>query len=763
MWFFIIGFIVATILCVSHIFVIYKSYIITITILIIAITTFYKILYIRDLFMGMLAAYLITISYICFYKNSLIPTHHMHKDVKLSGYIASIPITTASICRIKFTTKTVSNNNMTRNIALSLFSKAPCPFKVGQLWHLTARLKPLGGNYSLAAADSELQSLINNIHARGFIKLQPAPILLADKKYIYPWLRLQQYLWQYYEGICTDCSYNSVVAALLFGISWQLKPDIRQLLAATGTSHLLAISGLHVGMLAALVSYLGGFFWSRRVKNIMLLPSPYFANILAIAAALFYCAISGFGLPAARSVVMLVVYSCSKNLKINLSLIQVLAITAFLFILYWPFVIWSKSFLLSFGAVFLLAISLSGKLTNNKSYTSYIKPQIVISLGLSPLIILFWQQVPLYSVLVNMLAIPIFSLLVVPLAFLVLLCFPVTTVASFFAHLLDKLIALLFVFFTYISSLPYSVVTIINNDMLVYCSLLLATALFLLPTGFPGRYLSFIALLPLFCINTTLLEQGFFRVVFLDVGQGSAALVQTRKHNILFDTGPAYPGGYSAGETIVWPYLKAKNINKLDDVIVSHPDLDHRGGLAKIIEHVTIKHGYTSATGVFRKSIERRCIAGYKWHYDGVMFEFLWPQEHSIFKKNNNSCVLKITSANNNTALLTGDIEKKAEKKILEYNHADKLNSRLLFAPHHGSKGSSSKDFITAVAPQFVVFSSGKYNKFMFPHELVLYRYACVMGNNCFNIADTGTVIANETKLGWQLLSWRAMYPRLWH
>ena len=239
-------------------------------------------------------------------------------------------------------------------------------------------------------------------------------------------------------------------------------------------------------------------------------------------------------------------------------------------------------------------------------------------------------------------------------------------------------------------------------------------------------------------------------------------LIQTRHHAILFDAGPRYPSGYSAGERVVWPYLRQQGIKYLDGVIISHPDLDHIGGLYDIASHIPIKWGYTSQKNTLGAIPESICQAGMAWNIDGVDFAFLWPDGTKKLSKNNNSCVLRIQTKAS-SALLTGDLEKRGERLLLNNTDKNVLSATWLLAPHHGSKGASTEDFIRAVSPEYVVFTTGKYNGYHFPHKATLARYHCAVGRICFNTANTGTMTFNTDHNVWHTHAYRTLYPRIWH
>jgi competence protein ComEC len=309
----------------------------------------------------------------------------------------------------------------------------------------------------------------------------------------------------------------------------------------------------------------------------------------------------------------------------------------------------------------------------------------------------------------------------------------------------------------------------------------------LLPRGFPQRWLGIILLLPLFFVEVEKPNIGEMRVAVLDVGQGLAVVIQTKNHTLLYDAGSRYSAQSDAGSKIVVPYLRGEGVKKLDGFIVSHDDIDHSGGAASVLAQVPVSWLASSFDLVSDKRPKKtlKCFAGQHWAWDNVSFEVLHPSlesyENAEIKDNNRSCVIKVTSQFG-SILLTGDIEKEAEKALLEHalqanihkasgdaileNNLLKsagLQSDALIVPHHGSKTSSTVDFVQAVGAKYSVFTVGYLNRFKHPKPLIEKRFE---ENGAFTYRSDyqGAILIDFKKNNpIKMTAWRQSQPRYWH
>jgi len=287
------------------------------------------------------------------------------------------------------------------------------------------------------------------------------------------------------------------------------------------------------------------------------------------------------------------------------------------------------------------------------------------------------------------------------------------------------------------------------------CSLI-GLAIMGLPSGVPARWLGLVWCLPLFWFPPGP-AAGTFQLTLLDVGQGLSVVVRTANHSLLFDTGARFSSDFDAGSAVVVPFLRAQGIHVLDTVIISHGDNDHIGGYLSVSDNIPVRRLVSNVTG---SGTTNPCRAGEAWQWDGVRFSILHPAENSYIKNNNASCVLRISS-NWGSALLTADIEKQAERLLVQ-RYGKTLKSDLLIAPHHGSTTSSSDVLLHAVNPQWILIPAGHLNRYRHPAKKILQRYN--KHQIPWRVSGTSGAIdftVNDAPLVPRL--YRDRYRRYWH
>ena len=290
----------------------------------------------------------------------------------------------------------------------------------------------------------------------------------------------------------------------------------------------------------------------------------------------------------------------------------------------------------------------------------------------------------------------------------------------------------------------------------------------LLPLGFPARWLGAVGLMPMFLVLPSQPEQGALWLSVLDVGQGLSVVVQTQNHALLYDTGPRYTADADSGSRIVVPYLRAAGIKRLDGLIVTHDDSDHSGGAISVLDAVPVGWLASSLPAdspiLLHAQKSLPCFAGQKWEWDGVYFEMLHPGWTSYadeaVSKNNRGCTLKITTPYG-SVLLPADIERESEAELLVRSPGS-LPATVLVAPHHGSKTSSTEEFIRQTNPQIVVFTAGYRNQFGHPKLEVVERYRA-LGSRLYRSDRDGAVLLHfERDGGPSLQVWRQERRRYW-
>ncbi|GGC99461.1 DNA internalization-related competence protein ComEC/Rec2 [Undibacterium terreum] len=514
----------------------------------------------------------------------------------------------------------------------------------------------------------------------------------------------------------------------------------------TGIGHLISISGLHITMVAGLFAGLVYWLWRRsfftRAQLPLLLPAQKAAAVAGALMAFIYVALAGFGVPAQRTLYMLMVIAAAMWLGRLTSVSHVLCLALGIVIVLDPWAVLWPGFWLSFGAVAIILFAGVGRVQYvqqhglkrrwsevwREAWRAASHTQYVVTVGLVPLTLLLFGQISLISPVANAIAIPLVSFVVTPLALAGSLA--PAPIAGWLLQLAHACIASLATCLEYLSKLSYSVWTTPIPAAWMFVLAMLGTLWLLAPRGWPSRWLGALCWLPLLCNLPSHPQEGDMTITAFDVGQGMALLVETSGHRLLYDTGPFYSPESDGGNRVILPYLDARGIGKLDAVVISHNDNDHSGGALSVFQHVKV--GWVTSSLAPESAIvaaapnHRRCEAGQAWDWDGIHFEMLQPAAPSYdsqkWKPNARSCMLKITQ-DRHSILLPGDIEAIQEQELL-YSSADKLPATVLLAPHHGSGTSSTAPFLQAVHPQLALFQVGYRNRFHHPKLEVFERYA---------------------------------------
>ncbi|MDT8397270.1 MAG: DNA internalization-related competence protein ComEC/Rec2 [Pseudomonadales bacterium] len=649
----------------------------------------------------------------------------------------------------------------------------------GQRWRLKVRLKRPHGFANPGGFDYEAWLLQQGISATGYIRADTDNQLLRDDAGP-NFARLRFSFRENYRALFGTESepvlprHTGLIHALTIGDRYLISNSQWELFSATGTNHLMVISGLHVGFMALLAYHLLSALMRCSTRFMLRCPAQQAGAIGAMLAAFGYSGLAGFSLPAQRALIMVLVLMGGRLTRRHTLGSNSLALALGLVLLRDPMAVQAIGFWLSFGAVTVLMLQ-GTELANRAEYIGMsarflllCKTQLFLFIGLLPLMLLFFQRTSLLAPLVNPLAIPYVSLLVVPLCLGGLL---LTGFAPAVAELLFRLADFLLGFF--VQTLEYLVVR--TTDLAVMelpalpwwaSALLIVCVLGLLLL--PGRQKLWAApgLLTLLLPVAAPMHAGELRLHVLDVGQGLAVVVETASHRLVYDTGPAYSPRFDAGSGVLLPFLRARNIRSIDAIVISHGHDDHAGGLtmlAKRFPAARLLAGEPEKINVDGGA--ETCRAGQSWHWDDVDFEFLHPDQ-AFYGANNISCVLKISSGRH-AVLLTGDIEALAEQRLLsdpalQTGDGSRLQADILVAPHHGSRSSSGSSFVRAVDPAYVVFSAGYLNAFGHPHPQVTarYRQAQVV---MFNTAHDGAVsfAFSAGSLG-EPQTWREQRKRWW-
>jgi competence protein ComEC len=552
-----------------------------------------------------------------------------------------------------------------------------------------------------------------------------------------------------------------ILAALAIGDQRAIAPSQWTVFTRTGVNHLMSISGLHITMVSGLVFGLVAWCWRRIPTAAIRLPAHSAAALAGLIAALFYALLSGFGVPAQRTVLMLAVVAVALLKGRGTAVVGVLTTALFVVVVLDPWAIQSAGFWLSFGAVALILYVGAGRLQRPGLLVGWARVQWAITLGLVPLLLALFKQVSLVSPLANAFAIPVVSLGVVPLtlAGLLLPTDALLTVAG-------KLMGLCYWALQELSAVPEGVWQQAAPPVWTVPVALIGVVWLLAPRGFPARWLGLVALLPLVSVQAARPIPGTFWLDVLDVGQGLAAVVRTANHTLLYDTGPAFSIDADSGSRIVVPYLRGEGVSRLDGLIVSHDDRDHSGGAVSVLQALPVAWVASSLpAGNAQLALaprQLRCFAGQEWEWDGVRFEILHPSWASYnvpaIRDNDRSCVLRVV-ADGGSVLLTADMERGAEAQVLERTRAH-VAADVLLVPHHGSATSSSDVFLDQVRPRVAIIPVGYRNRFGHPVAEVLARYTARGATVYRTDRDGALLLRFEGEPSVQ--PWRVLHRRYW-
>lgn len=706
-----------------------------------------------------------------------LPKEWEGRDVQVIGVVASLPQQRDQRIRFRFDVEQILSPQayVPKRLSLSWYKNSSGDrlpsVQAGERWLITVRLKRPHSNANPHGFDFEAWALERHIRAVGYVRQaadnRRLDVLAGKPAY---WIaHVRQQIQRRFDQILADQAYAGVLMTLATGDQRAISSDQWQTFTQTGTNHLMAISGLHISLVSSLVYAIVFRLWRSNTFLLLRLPARRAAVAAALVVALGYALLSGFAVPAQRAFFMLAVVAVALWRSRITSPSTVLAWALFWVVLIDPWAALSAGFWLSFSAIAIIMWVTVGRIGSMHWLTGWIRVQWAITLGLMPLLLALFQQVSLVSPIANAIAIPLVSLFVVPMTLLATI--PWFDFLLPWAH---GVLSIVMEFLNWLNEWPQPVWQQHAPAMWTIPVAIAGIAWLLLPgslglgffSGFPARWLGFVALLPLFLVLPPRPAGNALWLTVLDVGQGLAVVAQTQNHTLLFDSGPAF-GESDSGARVILPFLRAKGISKLDSMIISHADSDHSGGALSILKAMPVDRVLSSLEPdhAIAKAARQSsyCYNGQSWQWDGVQFEILYPNK-PVYRNpqrstNANSCVLKISTVYG-SVLIPADIGRKSEQVILEQVR-EKLPSTVLIAPHHGSDTSSSPAFIRHIDPSFTVFTVGYRNRFGHPREVVVERYLELNAALLRSDRD-GAVLMRFDKQGLSVASWRQMRQRYW-
>ena len=695
-----------------------------------------------------------------------LPAAHEARDLQITGVVASLPQRTANGLRFRFEVEqaTLGGEAVAVPSVVSLGwyhgfdddatpSAAQLELRAGQRWRFTVRLRRPHGLANPHGFDQELRWFEEGVRATGSVRDAPAPRLL-DRVAAHPVERLRQRARDAIDAAVPEPRAAGVLTALAVGDQSAIERDDWELFRRSGISHLVSVSGVHVTMFGWLAGVLIGAGWRRSVPAMARVPAPTAALWGGFGVALAYAVLSGWGVPAQRTVWMLGAVTLLRSAGVRWPWPLVLLAAVDVVTLADPWALLQPGFWLSFAAVGLLMVSGQADATPpvpasrdpgdpahapvpawrraveavQVAAVGGVRTQLVATLGLAPLTLVFFQQLSLIGFVANLVAIPLVTLVITPLALLGCLVPMLWSAASVAVSLLTTWLG-------WLASAPGVLWSVGAAPGWAQAAGLLGGVLLVMPLPWRLRVLALPLTWPVVMPPHEVPAHGQFELVAADVGQGTAMLVRTRGHLLVYDSGPQYAPDVDAGQRVLLPLLRARGDHRIDTLMLSHRDSDHVGGASSLLQSLPMAELTSSIEDTHPLRLQarqlgipsRRCEAGQRWEWDGVRFEVLHPKAGdyaSVQRSNAMSCVLRVqgASASGSSVLLTGDIEREQEIRLLR-ERPEALRSEVLIVPHHGSKTSSVAAFLDAVAPQVAVFQAGHLNRYGHPADEVTARY----------------------------------------
>lgn len=699
-----------------------------------------------------------------------LPAAWQGRDISLIGVVAEMPRKHERGQGFVFDVEQIlaDDAHVPRHILLSTYQNAEDPalaFHAGERWQITVRLKQPHGSSNPYNFDFEAWALERNLRAVGYVygkgnNRRIDENVIAAGYFIE---HLREAVRSHFQQVMGQSAYVGVLSALAIGDQGSIPAAQWQVFTRTGVNHLMSISGLHITMLAGLAFALTYWLWRRSAYLTQLLPARKAAAVTGLLVALIYALLSGYGVPAQRTVYMLGTVAAALWLSRSVAPSQLLSVALMIVLLLDPWAVIAPGFWLSFGAVGLIFYITANRLGQRHWLFEYGRIQWAMSIGLIPPLLAMFQQISLVSPLANAFAIPLVSLVVVPLTLLGALL-PL----DWLLHLAHLVMEVCMWALDRLNSVPAAVWAQHAPPPWTIIAGMFGVLWILLPRGFPSRWLGVILLLPIFLIQAESPMTGRLRLTIFDVGQGLAVAAQTSNYALLYDAGPVFNSEANSGNRILIPALRGMGITQLDKLILTHNDSDHTGGALSVMQAMPVSGLLSSLpddSPVLLPAIQNhRCHDGQSWNWDGVNFELLHPDLASYAeeknKNNDRSCVLRI-STGKNSVLLTADIEKNSERRLLA-THPDKLDSTMLVVPHHGSKTSSTPAFVEAVHPRYAVITAGYRNHFGHPKEEVLDRYRAI-GSELLRSDVDGAILVEMDNDNFKVEKYRKTHTRYWH
>jgi competence protein ComEC len=635
------------------------------------------------------------------------------QPVQIIGEVNSLVITKKNI-RFNIKVTQIADQHLLFTKIFRLSWREPAwQVQQGQRVKLWVKVKPPHGLANEAGFNYQQWLFSEGINATGYVKSDDDNTLLDDVKSI------RQTLLNRMLGF--DLPQRSWLAAVTFGYRGLLQPEDWHLVQKTGVAHLIAISGLHLALVASvsyvLIAWVGGGLISR-FYSLHHINLHNVAMLLTLFTTLAYSALAGFGLPTLRAWLMLFLFSVLFLLNKHLGAKRLILLGLTGFVLLFPLSIFGLSFWLSFSAVIIICFIFwrwpvkQANFSLTAIFSGMVKVQLCLTVLMLPLVAWQFSYVSTVSPLVNLIAVPVVTMVLVPICLVAVICLAFRPDWAFelFSYA-DLILSYGLTFLNFAIKIKASFFNIPAFPVAVWFFVFLFVLGCCLPSFWLNKKYLLLFLLPLAShlltpnINTWQLD-------VLDVGHGLAVLISKNKHAIIYDVGASYPSGFNMADSVLLPILQARGFSKVDVVFISHKDNDHAGSLPQLLKGIEVSQVITN---------QDKCQQDFAIIWQGLSIKALWPDNALKYNDNNGSCVIKV-SDQYHSILLPGDINKSIEKQLVGL-YPKQLKSDILVAAHHGSNTSSSAEFIQTVGAKYVIFSQGFMNRWRFPRQEVVDRY----------------------------------------
>ena len=660
------------------------------------------------------------------------------RDLEIAGTVQGLPVADTRRVRFDFDVDPGAGVPLPAGgrVRLSWYRARLTP-EPGSVWRLTVRLRRPRGWRNPGGSDYEGWLFANRIVATGYIKsarrIGSAPALSMARVHA-----VRAGLARSIRSVLDGYGSEGLIRALAIGDRSGVSERRWRTLRVTGIAHLMAISGLHIGMAAGATYWMALRVWTLVPRAPLLIAAPQVAGGAAMLAAFGYALLAGLSLPTQRALLMLAVLIASRLSRRCIPPSHGLAFALAAVLIADPHAVRAPGFWLSFVAVAAIVMAIATRPSigrrkpagdwpgaNPRTFTGRLRTlaivQIAVTVGLAPVTLSVFAEQSLVSPFVNALVIPLVGAIVVPVVLAGLLVGVLLPPVG--ASLLTAAALLLDTLWPAVEWVGGHAVMLRAPGGLGWLQIAAAAAgvlIVLAPRGLVPRWLGLTWMLPMLAMRPAPIEPGAYRMTVLDVGHGLAVVVETAGRVLVYDTGPPVGSRLDAAALAVLPYLAWRGHAEVDRVVLSHGDSDHIGGYRRLAESIAV--GSTIANGpVGSPRPDAACTAGRQWDWDGVSFEILYPPDgHSGFD-NAHSCVIRIEGSGGST-LLTGDVEAGGERALVA-RLGEGLATDVLVVPHHGSTTSSTRGFIDAVSPSIALFSASEHGRFRLPHPEILSRY----------------------------------------